>query len=301
MMSQVVKSWLKGQIAAVESVRTAQITPDGSLIAHTWSSGIISIYVPDDLPKPRHLKKLIQENTRVGVGSLFLVDAKHVPADGAQTAPDEALLALHALFRDKLYTYGLRQGVPYIGQVHFRAFNTRGDEREVWYGPDITVRNLPSYRVWVSSPLSVKGNWLVANFGNESFWKEADYTIGREAFRRQKREEDKASGASEPHFYTWSSPAWSNTKPDDLPPKQGAPRGYQRPPDTPRPMETELDRCYTLLGLTRTASSDDVKTAFRRLAREVHPDVSTLPKAEAEARFKRLNDAYTRIKAANKW
>ncbi|MBK8022695.1 MAG: J domain-containing protein [Chloroflexi bacterium] len=55
------------------------------------------------------------------------------------------------------------------------------------------------------------------------------------------------------------------------------------------------------MGLTRAATGDEVKAAFRRLAREVHPDVSKLPKAEAEKRFKMLLDAYNRIKVANGW
>ncbi|MBE2269016.1 MAG: DnaJ domain-containing protein [Anaerolinea sp.] len=63
--------------------------------------------------------------------------------------------------------------------------------------------------------------------------------------------------------------------------------------------ESELDRCYQLLGLTRAASEDDVKLAFRKLAREFHPDVSKLPKDEAEARFKRLYAAYRYIKTAS--
>jgi molecular chaperone DnaJ len=47
---------------------------------------------------------------------------------------------------------------------------------------------------------------------------------------------------------------------------------------------------YEILGLQRTASDSDVKRAFRKLAREVHPDVSDAP--DAEARFKEAVEAY---------
>lgn len=47
---------------------------------------------------------------------------------------------------------------------------------------------------------------------------------------------------------------------------------------------------YEVLGLDRQASSDDIKSAFRRLARKYHPDVSQEP--DAEERFKEINEAY---------
>jgi molecular chaperone DnaJ len=52
---------------------------------------------------------------------------------------------------------------------------------------------------------------------------------------------------------------------------------------------TERDY-YELLGIERNASDGDIKRAFRRLARELHPDVSDAP--DAEARFREVVEAY---------
>jgi len=52
---------------------------------------------------------------------------------------------------------------------------------------------------------------------------------------------------------------------------------------------TERDY-YELLGVTRDAGPDDIKRAFRRLARELHPDVSDEP--DAEHRFREVVEAY---------
>ena len=47
---------------------------------------------------------------------------------------------------------------------------------------------------------------------------------------------------------------------------------------------------YDVLGVPRDASEADIKSAFRRLAREYHPDVNKA--ADAEERFKEINEAY---------
>jgi molecular chaperone DnaJ len=52
---------------------------------------------------------------------------------------------------------------------------------------------------------------------------------------------------------------------------------------------TESDY-YELLGVPRTASDADIKGAFRTLARELHPDVSSEP--DADARFRDVAEAY---------
>jgi molecular chaperone DnaJ len=52
---------------------------------------------------------------------------------------------------------------------------------------------------------------------------------------------------------------------------------------------TERDY-YELLGISRGADEGDIKKAFRRLARELHPDVSAAP--DAEERFREVVEAY---------
>src|SRR5213594_12314 len=47
---------------------------------------------------------------------------------------------------------------------------------------------------------------------------------------------------------------------------------------------------YKILGVERTASADEIKKVYRRLARKYHPDVSK--EANAEARMKEVNEAY---------
>jgi hypothetical protein len=284
-----IKRWLSEQITALDSVRGCTIDREADVVVYTWGGTIIYVHLVDAPFKARQIKKIAGENSRVGIGTLFLVNVKLVPHDGEKLVPDEGLLAFHALFKDKVYTYRVQAGVPLIGQVHFKSFG-RGDEREVWYGPDIQIRSLPCYRVWVKTPNSIKGEWLMANFGSDAFWKHTDYTAGRDAFGHQQRQAYTSQG-------TWSNSNWngggSYSYTEDTPPKQ--PNGHA-------PVKNAtLDRCYAQLGLPRSATSEEVKAAFRKMARELHPDVSKLPKDEAEQRFKTLNEAYTYIKTTNRW
>jgi curved DNA-binding protein len=55
---------------------------------------------------------------------------------------------------------------------------------------------------------------------------------------------------------------------------------------------------YAILGVEHGASEDEIKKAYRRLARKYHPDVSKEP--DADARFKEMAEAYATLKDAEK-
>lgn len=55
---------------------------------------------------------------------------------------------------------------------------------------------------------------------------------------------------------------------------------------------------YEVLGVNRNADKDEVKRAFRKLARQYHPDVSK--EADAEKKFKEINEAYEVLSDDNK-
>ena len=48
---------------------------------------------------------------------------------------------------------------------------------------------------------------------------------------------------------------------------------------------------YKVLGVPRTASERDIKSAYRKLARQYHPDVNP-GNAQAEERFKEIAEAH---------
>jgi len=55
---------------------------------------------------------------------------------------------------------------------------------------------------------------------------------------------------------------------------------------------------YAILGVERGASAEDIKKAYRKLARKYHPDVSKEP--NAEEKFKEMAEAYETLKDPEK-
>lgn len=62
-----------------------------------------------------------------------------------------------------------------------------------------------------------------------------------------------------------------------------------------------INAAYLALEIEVGAGQDVVKEAFRKLAREYHPDVSAHDKPEAERRFKEVKRAYDRIRTHRRW
>jgi molecular chaperone DnaJ len=62
-------------------------------------------------------------------------------------------------------------------------------------------------------------------------------------------------------------------------------------------MTTKRDY-YEVLGVARSASSDEIRSAYRKLARQYHPDVNK--ESDAEANFKEINEAYEVLSNAEK-
>src|SRR6266550_6913836 len=64
-------------------------------------------------------------------------------------------------------------------------------------------------------------------------------------------------------------------------------------------MPVQFRDYYETLGVPKTASEDEIRSAFRKLARQYHPDVAK-EKKSAEEKFKEINEAYEVLGDAEK-
>ena len=63
-------------------------------------------------------------------------------------------------------------------------------------------------------------------------------------------------------------------------------------------MSVQYKDYYEILGVPRTASADEIRKAYRKLAKKYHPDVSK--EKDADVRYREINEAYEVLKDPDK-
>jgi hypothetical protein len=280
----VIKKWLREQLVRLVNVQRCGLGQhgmagapirDADLVVYTWTGILIHIHLLDEPIKPNKIQRILESATSVGAAVLFLVDARLLPRPGERTTADKWFVPLQDLASDRIYTYRIGVDSPILRPAQFVPITKT--EVEAVYGDDVnTIEQLRHFRETVKNS-ALKGYWLVADFEADnpvrnSYVRQTDYS----RFQPPPPPQNANGQAGQAHSTNGSAPPEPSSK-------------------------TRLESYYTLLEVEQTASREEVKAAFRRLAFEVHPDVSELPKDEAEARFKLLVEAYEYIKSANQW
>jgi hypothetical protein len=253
------------------------------LIVQTWTGVVIHVHFVTIPIKTRQIKRILQESTDSGIGSMFLLDRELLPEADLRVTVPEWLMALHALTHERVYTFELNGEELKIGQLHFEPIGSTGD-MAARYGPAPKLDRLRYIRTTIK-PRYIRGDWQLADFGVDAFWKDPHLP-------RHGGPHTTHYHRPNPREYQWKS--WSSGGGWDQPKAEEIPR-----PNLPA--RDKLQLAYALLEIEQGASKDDVRIAYRRLALFYHPDTSTLPKNDAEAKFRELNEAYEIIRAANKW
>lgn len=274
---EILKYWLKTRLRGIVSVQSCVITPASSLIVHTWTGVVINIYLLDEPVKPRALKKVLQEGTDTGIGSLFVLNADLLPQPETRYEVPEWLLALHAVTHDRVYATTIETAGPRLRQMHFEPVGSTGSFTGS-YGPDVTFDQLRFLKVIVKHP-AIKGEWQIGDFGFQPFW--------RDPFRPRHTEYRRPDNGNH-RWQSWTQTSWDQPGREDI-------------PQPNFPIRSRLDQCYALLEVAADATLEEVKVAYRRLAIKVHPDTSTMPPAEAEIKFRELTEAYEYIKSQRGW
>lgn len=275
-MSNHFRDWLRGRLQALMSVQGVTDQPQATVTGRfrepdlrvfLWTGVQIHIYILMEAVKTRFIRQILQADSGMGVGTLFIVAPSLLPTAENGFVPPEWLDAIHTLTHERIYTYDDDR----LLQIHLEPIGSSSRCRPVY--ANVTINQIRYARVSVR-PRAIRGFWMTADFGAPAFWKSgtAHYTPPpRSQYQANHHQQAQSNGQQ-----------------------------HAVPPPPPRP-RSELEISYEMLGIHQGASREEVKAAFRRLARTFHPDVSHLEKDEAEARFKALNAAYEYIKSRNQW
>src|SRR5687767_4441023 len=149
-MSDAIALWMRDTMAGVSDVRRATTEPDNTvifqthqadLVVSTWMGAHLYVYLLAKPPKVRDLKSTLRENSRSGIGSLFVMNLRELPKHDAIVRLSDWQEALMMLNDDFIYAYCVEDGKASITQVHFSLSNAK-DEYRVWYLPNFDIQNV---------------------------------------------------------------------------------------------------------------------------------------------------------------
>lgn len=262
--------WLKTTFNAVADVRRASTEPDpttifqdhqADIVVETWMGARLYVYVVDVEPKVRDLRAVLRQNTQNSIGTLFVLHHALLPSDNAIVKTTDWQEALFSLNDQWIYAYFDQDAGEGYRLGQVHFAPTTYAEEYRCWH----LRNFTIESVVVRQRLlesALKGQWAVGDIASVQFKRRIQHERVHQRF----------------HYSTQKT----------QPPKA-------------RELQDRLDAYYQMLGVERNASEKDVKRAFRQMALRYHPDVSALPRPEAERRIKELLEAYEVIKEAHGW
>lgn len=278
-MSDTVARWIRAIFAVVPDVRGASTEPDPSVVfkSHqadvvvaTWMGARLYVYIIQQNPKVRDIKNILRDNSRSGIGSIFIVDKRLLPESNKVVTLNDWTQAFYTLNDGFIYTYYIQDDELKITQAHFTPSNSK-DAYRVWYLPEFNIEKVTVRRKEINSG-NVKGKWYLGDIASPDYKRRMnDERVNQRYHYRTK--------------YTQEIP--HNRR------NSNGSTGYTN--------DSRLEQYYQMIGVEKGASEKEIKAAFRQMALRVHPDVSALPRQEANERIKQLNEAYEYIKGYHGW
>lgn len=302
-MKQFVLDYLESEFKKTDRILSVTRENDDSELQVELNSGKrIAIYVINRAIRVPEINELLEINTRKHLYSLFLLDGRMLPKDGAQVDPPAWMATLHTLGHHRLYAYWCDVRNVTIRPVHL-GWRWGGHQRGVVYGASVNVNNLRAEMTVFTSQF-ITGRIAAADFGDDSFWKkvtpiqeaEQRYSWRQWSFGGNRKRQSSEEAEPSYGFDSWEEferhygDVGSGT---DYRHYRNQSREERRPP---RRIQSLMMRHYNLLGLTKEATLSDAKLAYRKLARENHPDLHPTEKEKYTLRMAQINAAFEAIR-----
>jgi hypothetical protein len=275
---------------------------DSDLYIELKDGRTIAVYVVNYALRLPEIREKCERNSALQLHTLFVVDQRILPPHNVEAPVAYWMAALHALSDGRIYAYHCDRRKVQILPLHI-AWKWGNAPRLFQYGPAVKVAQLRA-DVCDCSTKYIEGSFAVADFGDDPFWKK------RSAIN------DAAS-----HKYSWRNFSFNSSKKRSAPPPdeetywdgwEDFERSYgdmggqssgsdwthgerQRSGARPR-TQIVIATHYATLGVNLGASLEEVKRAYRRKARENHPDMHPHDKQEYTMKMAEINAAFDAIR-----
>ncbi|MBK9751215.1 MAG: J domain-containing protein [Chloroflexi bacterium] len=303
-MKQFVLDHLIQECRQADRVIACTQQKDSDLSIKLKNGKMVNVFVINRAIRLPEIKETYEGNTSRGVHTLFILDARMLPLDNSRIEPPPHWMeVLHTLTCSRIYTYHLDGRSVTIRPLHIE-WRWGDAPRFVEYGEIVNINDLHTDVIESNSKL-ITGRFAAANFGEGSFWKkkapleEAQY---RYSWRNWSYSEKKSTRQEEETPSGWSSweefsrnygdvggsdePQW------DWAGEADKNRQQRR---TRKSAAAEQRQHYAVLGVSAEASFEEVKQAYRKKAREYHPDLHPTEKEKYTAKMAEINTAFEAI------
>lgn len=253
---------LAHQLKPNESLKSVRVMDDRFILIKMDTGDLVVIYLIDVELSLRDIKKALTDNTAQNIFTLFVISEDLIPSDGETLEFMSFLKALHTVYHEKIYVYRVDEHGIVIFPVRFRAKRQGADYQAIYRSP-IDLEHLAVEHIETGYPIN--GFWATAHFKRKvetALDSQSQQRPFGDFFYQQQQQ-------TQTHHQNYSGSSRKS------------------------PKNHSMRRHYQILGIALHASEEEIRGAYRRLARQYHPDLNTSP--SAKERMQEINLAYREI------
>jgi hypothetical protein len=302
-MKQFVLDYLTRECGKTERVVTcARGMKEADMTIDLQAGKRIAVYVINRAIRVPEIRERLEQNTLKRLHTLFILDGRMMPAENAEVEPPFWMAALHALAHGRVYAYWCEGREVLIRPVHL-DWKWGSSPRTTAYGPSVALDKLKAEWTQCTSKY-ISGHYATADFGEGQFWKKRDpmdyrqykYSWRQWSYQSSRQERPDTQEEWEP----WEEFSQHYGETGDYDFADAFRSQQQRQSRRSKPTVAVSSREYALLGVKDTASLDEVKQAYRRMARAYHPDLHPEEKEKYTLKMAEINAAFEAISRQRK-
>ena len=305
-MKQFVLDFLTQECGKTERVVTcSRGFKDADMTIDLEAGKRVAVYVINRAIRVPEIRERLEENTSKRLHTLFILDGRMMPEENAEVEPPYWMAALHALAHGRVYAYWCDGREVTIRPVHL-DWKWGGSPRTTAYGPVVALDKLRAELTHCASKY-ISGYYATADFGEGQFWKKRDpmdyrqykYSWRQWNYQSTRKERTETQEEWEP-WEEFSQHYGDASEYADFDFADAFRRQQQRQNPRRKTTVSVSSREYAVLGVKNTASMDEVKQAYRRMAREYHPDLHPHEKEKYTLKMAEINAAFEAISRQRK-